>query len=456
MTIPAALLTEMQGLNRVHATVELTLGGTVYRYSAETAVASESLGLHLPFLVSMSEFSRRANYSEFSLEVPSPSIEIFDYDRTLQKLFGGPLKGAVDGSPVASWRRSNHVAAASHHKAFDGLILNHGLSKDRTYRFTLSPDISVLEGNPKIPYLTQSDFPNAPLDFLDRPLWIVYGIHSSTGVNNAKGMIQCLPTQVDSNGDCQEWVVSYGQSTGIQRLFRGASQSAAIEDTANWGFYPLERGGHRYQMAHYSGANPKPLPKDYIAVDMHGLFQDGPVALTPVISNPGGCIRNFLAHFAYGSGDVRSSVVAYESETGKPIATAVFDAAEAYFTARGDKCAMVIRADEKVIDVLNGWCDDFDAGPLWDDAYGIGAIPEDESETVIYFEDRHVRQDQLDALDEIQMDNSRSSPISEVTVNYLLADSLDSLTASATVIDPTATKRVREDYDIDYGKAEAF
>jgi hypothetical protein len=456
MSIPAALLAEMRGLNRVHATAELTLGGSVYRYSAETAVDSESIGDHVPTLLSMAEFSRQSNFSEFSLQVPTPAIEIFDYDRTLQALFGGPLRGAVDGSVVSCWRRSKHVPAASHYEFFDGVILSHGLSRDRTYRFTLSPNVSVLEGNPKIPYLTRTDFPNAPSDFIDQPLWIVYGTHSSSGVAGAKGMIRCLPTQVDVDGNCVEWVVSYGQSTSVQRLFRGGTQNDAIEDTSNWGFYPLERGGHRYQMAHYSGGNPKPAPEDYIAVDMNGLFQDGPTSTaSQAIRNPAAVIRNFLAHFGYGDGDVRSSVAAYESEVGHPIATDVFDSGEDYFDVRGDVCDMVVRADETVLDVFNRWCESFNAGALWDDGWRIGAIPEDESELDIYTPD-HVRQDQLDAIDEIQGDNSRSRLVSEVTVNYLLSDSLDALTASGVVSDPSSQTVVREAFDMEYGKAEAF
>jgi hypothetical protein len=456
MTIPAPLLTEMRGLNRVHATVEIDIDGTTYFYSAGSAVGSESIGPHHPYIESMSDFASQGNWSEFSLQIPSPSIETFDHDRVLQKLIGGPAKGKIKGSAVRCWRRSNHVPAASHYQFFGGVVTEFGMTRSRVYRFGLAPDTRVLEGQPKIPFLTRADFPNAPAEFIDRPLWIVYGIHSSSGVEGAKGMIQCLPTQVDAAGDCQEWLVSYGQSTGIQRLFRGTSQSDAIEDTANWAFYPLERGGHRYQMAHYSGPNPKPVPEDYIAVDMHGLFQDGPVALTPVISNPAACIRNFLAHFAYGTGDVRSSVAAYETETGKPISTDVLDLAEAYFTARGDKMAAVIRADEKVLDVFNRWCDDFNAGPFFDDAWKIAAIPEDEAATEIYFEDRHVRQDVRAALGELQMDNSRASGVTEIEVNYLLADSLGSLTAEGIVSDPTATSKIRDTFDLEYGKAEAF
>jgi hypothetical protein len=447
----------MRGLNRVIATLELDIAGTTYRYSPMGAAAFDGVGMHRPFVSSMGPFPSAGNFSEFALETPAPSVEIYDHDRTIQKLVGGSARESIVGSPARCYRRASPsiVATGSHWKFFDGIVSAFGISGERTYRFDLSPDMRLLDTEPKIPRLTRDDFPTAPLNIVGTPLWIVFGAHLSTGVTDARGMIQCLPSTEDSSGNCVDWVISYGQATGVVRLFRGASQSAAIEDTANWGFYTLERGGRRYQMGHYNPGSNKPLASDYVAVDMYGLFQDGPVALTSPITNPAECIRVFLGHFVYGAGNVTSAQTAYENETTKPIASSVFDDAETYFATRGDKCAMVIRADEISREVFNEWCNTFNAGPFLEDAWKIGAIPEDEADTTIYFDDRHVIQTLIGA-EPVTMDNSRNVGVSSLTVNHLFADSLGRLTDSRKVEDPEAAISAPETYDLTYGKAEAI
>lgn len=448
-SLHANMLAEMQGQNRVFPVFELTLGSATYQF-AEEPVVSFSQGLYKPFLVSMSGFSRDANSSEFSLVIPSPTVTIFDQERVLQKAIGGPQKASVIGSSAAAYFRSNYVSSANHYQFFSGVVINYRITEDRKWEFRLSPDVRVLNSEPKIPYLGE-DFTEAPIDFQSQPLWIVYGKHGSAGVPEAAGMVTALPAVEDSSGDSIDWVLGYGQMT-IQKLYSDRSGTMQ-EETSSWAFYTTERGTHRYQMARYTGGSTNPTPDSTVRVDCFGLFQDAPVsATTTPFENPAECIRNFLTHFAFGGGDVRDGQ-SWESETGKPIATSIFDSAETYFSNRSHVMARVVYANQKVIDVFNAWCDDFNAVPFWSDAYGIAAIPEDESDTDIYHDDRHIRQIYRDNIGLLSMDTSRAKPISELKLNYFLVDAESRLVNSIVISDPSISTTVRDSFDFESGDA---
>lgn len=446
-SVHSTMLAELQGSARVFPVFELVLGSTTYRYAPEP-VASLSNGLYKPYVTAMDGFDRQANTTEFSLQIPSPSVTVFDAERELQKAIGGPQKAKVRNSVARCYLRTT-ASGVTDYQFFAGVVTDYKLQGDRSWSFTLAPNTEPLMGQPKIPFLTKVDFPDAPLSSLGQPLWIVYGKHASSGVTDAAGMVAALPAVVDASGDSIDWVLSYGQMT-IDKIYRTISNELT-EDTANWGFYTLERGTHRYQMARYTGGGTNPTPDDEVRVDCQGLFEDAPVSgTTAPFENPVACIRNFLGHFAYGDGDVREGR-AWTDESTVPLATAILDLAEAYYSARGHVMAKVIRADEKVLDVFNDWCKNWNAAPFWTDAWELAAIPEDEADTDIYHDDRHIMQIERDALGDIQMDTSRSQPVSSIQVNYLLDEAAGSLTESRTVTDPSATNTVRETFDFEWG-----
>ncbi len=446
------MLAEFQGRERVFPIVKMTLGDDVIRIATQ-AVASASKGMYVSHLRSMSGFRREAFDRDFALSIPTPSISVKDEDRVIQKIIGGPLKGKARFSPVEIWwlpETDTGIGSADHYEDFDGVVTNYGHVGDREWSFELSlKSADVLNGKPKIPILG-IDFPTAPAKFRNEPLWIIYGKHASLGITDAAGMVKALPAAVDAAGVSLDWVLSFGQLQ-IQRLYRNG-----VEETASWGFYVLERGTHRYQMARYSGGS-NPTPDDTITFDCWGLFTTAPATASAPIENPASCIRNFLANFVFGSADLRAGS-AWESETGKPIATAVLDLAATYFSARGEVMGKVIRADETVIDVFNGWCKSTRSVPLFTDAWAIGAIPEDEGELGIYQNDRHMAQALGYILDSqnkpagsVSMSTSRSKPVSEILASFLHNDATSSLTDSILVADPSQTTTVREAFDIEYG-----
>jgi len=447
--LSASMLSELQGLARVVPVFELDLGGETLQF-ANPPVTSGSTGLYKPYLTEMSGFGREANAADFTLQIPSPSVTIFDRDRKLQKAIGGPQKARIRNATARAYFVSS-VAGVTRWKFFDGVVSDYQLSRDRVYRFSLFPArTEPLFGQPKIPFHGPPDFPTAPKDFIGLPHHIVYGKLASAGITGAAGMVAALPAVEDANGDCVDWVLAYGQLT-IQRIYRTITNELT-EDTPNWAFYTLERGLHRYQMGRYTGGGTKPKPDDDVRVDCQGLFADAPVSgITAPFENPAACMRNFLAHFVYGDGDVRDGV-AWTSESGLPIASSIWDRAEAYFDDRAHVMAKVIQAGEKAIDVFNDWCKAWNAAPFFTDAWAIAAMPEDEAETDIYLDDRHVSQSLHHALSDLRMETSRSQPLSEIQINYLLDEAEGSLTQSRTVTDPAATNTVRDTFDFEWGE----
>lgn len=454
-----ALLAEFGGQGRVVPILNLTLGGDTLKV-AERDVASASRGQYLGDLKRMEGFQRRAFDDTFALELPRPRVTIYDRDRTIRDYLGGPARGQVKTSPVAVWwvpTEESGLTSSDHYQDFAGIVTNYGSSAHREWTFELGlASEQALNSQPKIPTLGE-DFPTAPAEFKGDPLWIVYGKHASLGVTGATGMINALPAVVDSSGDSIDWVLGYGQLQ-IHRLWRTIS-GAMTEDTSNWGFYVLERGGHRYQMGRYTGGGTKPTPDDTVSFDCWGLFQTAPATASVPIENPASVLRNFLANFVLGASDLTAGA-SWESEAGKPIGTSVLDDAESYFSTRNEVTAKVIRANEKALDVVNGMFASSRMVPFFTDAWAIAAIPEDEGELELFPTGRHIAhargeiQDESgDPAERIQADTQRSKPLSEFEVYHLLIDAQGTLAESISVADPSQPITVREDLNLEYGDA---
>lgn len=452
-----ALLSEFRGLQRVVPVVNLTLGANTLKI-AESDVASASRGQYLGDLKSMEGFVRRAHDQDFALTLPRPSFTVYDRDHTLRDYIGGPARGKVKNAPVEVWwvpTEDSGLTTADHYQDFAGVVIDYGQTGYREWTFELAlTSEEVLNGNLQIPTLG-IDFPEAPAEFINEPLWIVYGKHASLGITGATGLVRALPIVVDSSGDSIDWVLGYGQLQ-IQRLWRTIS-GEMTEDTSNWAFYVLERGGHRYQMARYTGGGTTPTSEDTVSFDCWGLFDTAPATASVPIENPASCLRNLLANFVFGESDLTEGA-SWESETGKPIATAVLDAAETYFSDRGQVMGKVIRANERAIDVINAMCLSTGMVPMFDDGWGIGAIPEDEGELDLSPEGRHasfyrgeIQTENGDPDQLIKSDTGRGRRATELLTSYLMDDTQGALTETLLVADPSQGVTIREELNLEYG-----
>lgn len=447
-SLSAAMEEEMRlHPDRVHPVVELTLGSTVYKF-AENAVASESIGVYLPYVSEFGDTTRSANVAEFTLESPTFNFSIFDRDRVLQKLFGGPLRGAIKNSKVETWWRSFHVAASNHYRDFVGIVLDYDVT-DRIYRFRTSADTFALARPVQIPYVPEQDWPDAPEKTIGAPLWIVLGKHSSIGVEGSLGMIECLPALEQTNGNVDVWIVSLGDNFAVPRVFFDGTLRSSDFTVGT-----AQRGKNYYQTLTYIGGNPHPTRDSDIRCDVDGLTTS-PNGTGTLITNPAEQMRLVLRAFVFGSGDTRP-LAAWPSEVGKPIASSVWDAARQFYKHRGWVGTMVVRAGETGLDVLSRGCSSGNAAPFFADTWGVGARPRDNGERTLYYDSsHHIAQNSGDARSPLSLSTERTDPVTDLQVDYHLDDSRGAYAKSARVAWRRSGIQIREEkYQISDGKRE--
>lgn len=414
-SIPAAMLAEMQGQNRVHPTFDLTLAGTTLRY-AEEPVAAESQGMYKPYVVDWGTFPREAGYADFSFVHPKSTIVVFDQERDIQKLVGGPARRSLRGSSCATHWRSFHVPAASHYKDFEGIVDDVGMVGDREYQFSIAMDLSLLDTETRIPKLSRGVWPTAPLANVGDDLFVVYGELRSTLQDPPSGRVQLVPLDVNaSTGKTDRWFTGMAGSSALQIWVNGT-----ISRRANW----TNSGGVLPDGAFYTFvlfSSNAPDPTDTVMADIVGLLETGPIS-GDVMFNPAKQMRHFLANFAMGGPPNFS----WETETGKPIASAVFDGAESYFDNRAVKAGWIVKSSENVLTVLNRWCANFGAVPFLTDANKVAAIPEDAAETSIYLDGAHIAEHRHNALSKLLMDTNRVRSFDRFDLSYGPDNSLKS------------------------------
>ena len=440
---PSAMLTEMEGLNRIFVTVDITLGGSVHKFAPET-VASLSAGEYLSYLVNVSGLERSVDTMGHTLQIPQPSIEIFDFDRTIQKAVGGPLRGKVRGSSVEIWYRSFHVAAASHYQVFDGAVLDYGLSSDRTWTFELTPSpVQALLGELKIQRATRSFFATMPAKFEGHPMHLILGRHHSAGTT-VTGAVPCFPIVENAAGECIDWAVSIA-AVEVLRIFRND-----VEDTANWnGGWSLLRGDQLIRTIRFTGGGAKPTADDAVTVDCNGLSQSSPHNIDDYEHGPTAAIIIVLQQFAFGDGS--SAIQAWPAFAN--FDTTRISETAGYFDVRSVKVGRVVPAGTKAIDFLSEMCDSFDMYAWFTDEYKIAFGPEDEADVDIYHDDRLISDRMGHALGPISMSTARSKPVSEISTDYMLMESEGDFQKSSIVSDPSVAETVKEDFQQTAGAA---
>lgn len=442
--------------HRIHPVVEMTLGGTVYRF-AEYPVCSEAKGVYLPYVEQLGDKKRSANISEFSIETPTLRFTINDHDRVLQKLFGGPLKGKVRNSPVEVWWRSlggqdNEIALADHYRDFAGVILDYGKSTSgRVFEFSAAADVSGLDAAVKIPAWSREDWPNAPEETIGSPGRVIYGSHISSSIAESFGMIKAVPLKVEANAtkDVDIWGVSIGKNFNIPRIFIGETLS-----TSSFTVGSAVRGKNYSQILTYTAGGTHPTKDSDIKCDVEGLttLPDGSGTL---IANPAAQIRHALNVFGYGTGDARP-FVSWPSESGSPIASAILDAAAEFFHQRNWSGSMVIRTGQTLRNVLDTWCRSFNAAPFFSDTWGIGARPRVNGDTILYYDDRHAAQ-RLHRAKDLGFTTDRQDPITDLAVNYLLDEARGAFARYQLVAwRRSGVEVVERDFDQTYGKRSAI
>ena len=432
---------------RAHPVIELILDGTLHKFAAH-GVCSLSKGRYVPDVRDIGDVSQMANPTEGTLEVPTFDFSIYDSQRVLQMLFGGPLRGAVKNSPIERWWRSFDVAEANHFRRFAGVIKNYEV-EDRLFRFQARADVSGFERPVAIPNVPEEDWPDAPESTKGAPLWVVLGDHSSAGITESHGMIKCLPAVLGADGEtCDTWIAALAANKAIPNVYIGEDLR-----TTDFAASQVLRARNYYHIVTYTGGNPHPTKDDDVRVDIQGLTTD-PDGGGALIENPAAQMRLFLAVFGYGAGDVRP-LASWESETGKPIDSDVWDAMETSFTELAWKGTLVAYAGQTLREIFEGWCQSYTAGPYFTDAGGLAASVRNPGVRQIFYPDQLVSQKlgHVAPQTKLAITTQRQEQVTDIELGYLMDEARQQFARSGLVawrksgITPSS-----EPFDLRYGK----
>ena len=432
---------------RAHPVIELTLGGTLYKFAAH-GVCSLSQGRYVPDVRDIGDVSQMANPTEGTLEVPSFDFSIYDSQRVLQKLFGGPLRGAVKNSPVERWWRSFDAVEANHFLRFAGVVEDYDV-EDRLFSFQSRADVSGLERPVKIPKVPEEDWPDAPESTKGARLWVVLGDHSSAGIAESYGMIKCLPAVLEADGEtCDTWIAALGANAAIPNVYIG-------EDirTTDFAVSNELRGRNYYQIVTYTGGNPHPTKDDDVRVDIQGLTTD-PDGGGTLIENPAAQMRLVMAVLGYGAGDLRP-LASWESETGKPIDGDVWDAMETFFTELAWKGTLVAYAGQTLREIFEGWCQSFTAAPYFTDAWGLGAAVRNPGVRQIFYPEARISQKlgHVAPGAKLNITTQRQDQVTDIELDYLLDEARQQYARTGLVAwRKSGITPKSEDFELQYGK----
>ncbi len=421
--IAAAMLTELQGLARVHPVFELTLSGTTHRF-ADLPIASESQGRYEPFVQQWGIIERGiSGPGDYSLQNSRTTVSVYDAKRVLQKAMGGPSSGALLDSVAKIVLRSFHVAQASHYELVDGIIADYRLTGDRTWQFVIAPDDRplVISSN-EIPTILQHDWTNLPKTSIGVDGQAVYGHHLSTGVEGATGLVNC--TMIDE--DNHYWYISVGTLEEVINVWRNGTLDTSNFTVSSW----TTKSGALYTVIQDDLGTS--TDSDTITVDVKGIEDSTTLAM---ITDPVEVLEDFLTNYTTVS-----------------INSTHFTETKAFLADRGHVCAKVIKSSDSPLSVLNNWCKSFKISPFWAWDWTLGIRPYNPAPSTIYLDSRHINQVKQKILSNIEGSTDRNKVVSRITTNYLFQDSTSAYAFQRRVQDPDRTL-VSESESFAYGKA---
>ena len=366
-SLDAAMLSEMQGLDRTDYVFELTLAGTEHRFASE-AVASDSKGVYLPYVRSFASIPRSVAFPSLGLQNPRSSVSVFDEGRAIQKALGGPAAGEVIGAAAKIVLRSDEVAAANHYTALNGAVKDYSL-RDREWSFTVGPDNSQLTSKLKIPKLTQEDWPRISGENRGKIGQLVVGDHSTGGIAGAAGVIQTYLVDPTNN----YWYASFGHLVALPNFFPSVSGVLS----SDFQMKHLAINGRPYTVAEQISGTTLTIDDD-LKVDAQGVdtLGDGQGAL---LQNPGDVLEKMLVNLAFNEYPIGSILGSNPSapswrwlaSVGEPVNSAYFTAVDEILSFTNHRTAFVLTSDMTAMDMIGDWVRSFKVPVFWDDQLRI-------------------------------------------------------------------------------------
>ena len=445
MAIPADLLSETKGQDRVFAVVELILAGTTFRYAPRGAVGSDSLGLFTPDLLSVSGLSRVGNTTEFVPEINSTTIVVADRDRSLQKVLAGPARLSVRGSQALIKLVS---PVASSWELFNGKIRDYGIESgaQRAYRFELQPDLALIEGPSTLRRVTREQFPSAPDANIGKPLHIIYGINRSDSKTGDSGMLPTVMFGRRSGSNYPWYFANFNQNTTIERVWVNGTESTLGSGSGQYTVSAATFGKDRVTFIEIIDATLDET--DTVTWDGEGDKDWKNVSFD--LTNPAKILLIYLRDWVFGDG--ASSL---PDETSQPIDATSFNNAADFFDDIGAQASLYTTADESGIEVVARMCADWGMIPYFTFDNKIAVAVEDSGVTSLDpGESRHFSQSVGSLLEFLGMDTSRSEEITKIDVSHRLNKATGSYVNNTILQVVDATTVIEE--EVQYSTSKAF
>jgi len=441
--LPANMLAEMKGQDRIYSVLELDLSSTL-RF-AQNPLASDSSGLYLPYLITGVIPVREADTVNFSFNTAKASAVIYDEGRVLQKELGGPSRKNIRGN-AARWKLvSPFLESADHFTFFDAVITNYGMTSDRTYSFEMSPKLTEFDSVFNIPIHSKSFFPNILIADEDTDMNLVYGEHRSSGITGADGMITCT-----SINEADIWTVSLGRIEAVTSVYVDETKIAS----GDWTELLIARGRNNISTIRITTGAPAATAK--VTVDVKGLTDDPSSADGTMISNPIEIVRNMVANFVYKDGTT-SGVSAWADESTLPIATNVLNTARDFYKLRNLAASVLITSSSIPRTVISGIGKDWNAAPFFTLDNEFAMRPEDPSETDIYLgDDNHILDSNQHLLKFRSMETARQTPTTKLNVSFILNNSGGGFAKTVQVADKDITPELIENLQLTTSRAVEF
>jgi hypothetical protein len=336
------------GAPEVYRIFELTAPDATTKRWATSGLASAARGLVEGRVESVSGVSRSIDPLTPNVQITEVSVGILDTDRTFAALVHN-YRSSLRRSVAKLVLISPNVADASAFTQFSGILED--WTQDSPFRWTLRlrlDDRPLARGiMPKPGWaIAETEWPNAHADAVGKFPAIVYGIHDSRGTT-AAGMLPTL--YVDTSGF--RYLVSVGHISSVDRVYKDN-----IEVVSGWAITKVKINGKLYTLVDFTSTQGSSV----ITVDAQGLTSatDG---TGTVYTNPSDQLKHLLVNFGFGNWRSESSWV---SDSSYPVSTTLFSAFATYCTDMGFEGSMYIGTDgaqENVLEVVQQWCESWDA-----------------------------------------------------------------------------------------------
>lgn len=453
-SLPAAMLTELQGQARVHFTMDLTLDGTTYKF-AKYPIVSEANGEYYPYVESFGSIKKTLGFPAFGIQNVRSTVNIFDYDRTLQKKIGGSAGGKIVGATCNIVLRSFHVAEASHYTVLPGIVKDWRITGDQKFQFVIGVDETPLRTPFKIPRKTREIFPNIDESVEDEDGAIYFGNHFSSGITGATGMVEAKLIDTAKN----YWYVSYGTVTDVTNI-----HVDGVSDT-DWTVIGTQVAGGPDPTSFFNGrpytiiedtASTKRTAENTVTCDVEGPERQGDGSGdTTTETDPVILLRIILCNFVYNDYPIGATKPnpggwAFFGQSVSDANTPYNDTINSVLEMEGATMSAKITSSMTPLTFLKDWAETFGVWLGWDTNLEIVLAD-------MHFFDRDIQVSDVienEKVQKISMTTLSNDIITKLETNYLFNHAQNQYELTTGMDDAMTPEIEEETLNYKYGKSE--